>query len=126
MPATLDHTVVRSHDRFAGARFLAELIGEPEPREFGPFASLALAGGVTLDYLDVEGEIASQHLAFLVSDEEFDTVLAKVVERELPYFADPHAEKPQEINHHFGGRGFYLADPDGHWLEFITHTYVIE
>ncbi|MER6910598.1 VOC family protein [Streptomyces sp. NPDC000594] len=126
MPARLDHTVVHSHDRFAGARFLAELIDEPEPKEFGPFAVVPLANGVSLDYLDSEDGFPSQHLAFLVTEDEFDTILRKVVDRELPYFADPHAQQPQQVNHHFGGRGFYVADPDGHWLEFLTHTYVID
>lgn len=35
-------------------------------------------------------------------------------------------EKPQRINHLFGGRGVYLDDPDGHSIEFITRTYVID
>ncbi|MFI1397779.1 VOC family protein [Streptomyces sp. NPDC020681] len=126
MPARLDHTIVHSRDRWAGARFLAELIGEPEPRPFGPFASLPLAGGVTLDYLDERRDITSQHLAFLVSEEEFDEIFGRITERELPYWADPMHQQPQKINHHFGGRGVYVDDPDGHSLEFITHTYVIE
>ncbi|MER7045698.1 MULTISPECIES: VOC family protein [Streptomyces] len=125
MPARLDHTIVHSRDRFAGARFLAELIGEPEPKPFGPFASLPLAGGVTLDYLDADGDIVPQHLAFLVSEEEFDGVFGRITERELPYWAGPERNGPQEINHNFGGRGVYIEDPDGHSLEFITHTYVI-
>ncbi|MGW6457000.1 VOC family protein [Streptomyces sp. NPDC055078] len=126
MPARLDHTIVHSRDRFAGARFLAGLIGEPEPKPFGPFAALPLAGGVTLDYLDAEGDIVSQHLAFLVSEEEFDDIFARITERELPYWADPAATRPQQINHHYGGRGVYILDPDGHSLEFITHTYVAD
>lgn len=125
MPARLDHTIVHSRDRFASARFLAELIGEPEPTPFGPFACLPLDGGVTLDYLDSSSEIVSQHLAFLVSEDEFDVIFARMTERELPYWADPAHEQPQRINHLFGGRGVYLDDPDGHSIEFITHTYVV-
>ncbi|MET9554929.1 VOC family protein [Streptomyces sp. NPDC006645] len=126
MPARLDHTIVHSRDRFASARFLAELIGEPGPKSFGPFASLPLDGGVTLDYLDTSSEIVSQHLAFLVSEDEFDEIFGRLTERELPYWADPTHEKPQRINHLFGGRGVYLDDPDGHSIEFITRTYVID
>ena len=29
-----------------------------------------------------------------------------------------------EINHLYGGRGFYFRDPNGHLLEVITHSYV--
>jgi catechol 2,3-dioxygenase-like lactoylglutathione lyase family enzyme len=126
VPARLDHTIVHSRDRFAGARFLAELIGAPEPKRFGPFASLPLEGGVSLDYLDERSEITSQHLAFLVSEDEFDEIFGRISDRELPYWADPMHEKPQQINHLFGGRGVYIDDPDGHSLEFITHTYVID
>ncbi|MCI3224273.1 VOC family protein [Streptomyces sp. NP-1717] len=128
MPARLDHTIVHSRDRFASARFLAELIDEPEPKAFGPFASLPLDGGVTLDYLDAspDSDIVSQHLAFLVSEDEFDEIFGRMKDRELPYWADPRHEQPQRINHHHGGRGVYLDDPDGHSLEFITHTYVMD
>ncbi|MGW3628134.1 VOC family protein [Streptomyces sp. NPDC000880] len=126
MPPRLDHTIVHSRDRFAGARFLAELIGGPEPKPFGPFASLPLEGGVTLDYLDERGRITSQHLAFLVSEGEFDEIFGRITDRELPYWADPAHDKPQQINHLFGGRGVYIDDPDGHSIEFITHTYVTD
>ncbi|MBT2508154.1 VOC family protein [Streptomyces sp. ISL-98] len=127
MPARLDHTIVRSRDRFAAAQFLTELIGAPEAKPFGPFASVSLENGVTLDYLDDDSErIVSQHLAFLVPDDEFDEIFARVRERELPYWADPFHQEPQEINHHHQGRGFYIDDPDGHSIEFITHTYVID
>ncbi|MFV0129696.1 VOC family protein [Streptomyces sp. HMX112] len=125
MPARLDHTIVRSRDRFAGARFLTELMAAPEPKPFGPFASVPLEGGVTLDYIDDPSpEIASQHLAFLVSEEEFDQILGRIEERGLLYWADPHHHQPQEINHLHKGRGVYIDDPDGHSIEFLTHTYV--
>lgn len=125
MPARFDHTIVHVTDRFAGARFLADLIGGPRPKENGPFAALTLDGGVTLDYLDQrQGPHPSQHLAFLVSEDEFDEVFARIVRREIRYWADPALEKAGEIYHLFGGRGVYLEDPDGHLLEFLT--YVVE
>ncbi|MEU7280856.1 VOC family protein [Streptomyces sp. NPDC045431] len=127
MPARLDHTIVRSRDRFAGARFLTDLLAAPEPKPFGPFAGVALDGGVTLDYLDDDSErIVPQHLAFLVSEDEFDEIFGRIKERGLPYWADPHHHEPQRINHHHGGRGVYVDDPDGHSIEFITHTYVVD
>ena len=30
---------------------------------------------------------------------------------------------PGQINHHWGGRGVYFEDPDGHFLELITKPY---
>ncbi|MEU6487777.1 VOC family protein [Streptomyces sp. NPDC046887] len=127
MPARLDHTIVRSRDRFAGARFLTGLLDAPEPTAFGPFASVPLDGGVTLDYMEVAaGEVAWQHLAFLVSEKEFDAIFERIRRRELAYWADPFHQEPQTINHLHGGRGVYVDDPDGHSIEFITHTYVSE
>jgi hypothetical protein len=41
----------------------------------------------------------------------------------LAYWADPAREKPGEIYRHFGGRGIYFDDPDGHFLEVMTRPY---
>ncbi|MCM2392249.1 VOC family protein [Streptomyces albipurpureus] len=125
MPARLDHTIVHVNDRFAGARFLADLLGGPQPKENGPFAALTLDGGVTLDYLDQrQGPHPSQHLAFLVSEDEFDDIYAKIVARQIPHWADPTQQTAGETYRLFGGRGVYVEDPDGHLLEFLT--YVVE
>ncbi|MGD3107714.1 VOC family protein [Streptomyces sp. YGL11-2] len=122
----LDHTIVHSTDRFASARFLAGLLNAPEPKAFGPFAALKLDNGVALDYAEhVAGgrEFVPTHYAFLVTEDEFDGIMARIQERELAYWADPLHTKPQEINHHDGGRGVYINDPDGHNMEFLTRTY---
>ncbi|MEU5402004.1 VOC family protein [Streptomyces sp. NPDC005963] len=121
MPARLDHTIVHVSDRFAGARFLSELLDGPEPVVNGPFVAVTLEGGVTLDYLDErEGPQPSQHLAFRVSEEEFEGIFARVVERRLTYWADPARQTPGETFRRHDGRGLYLDDPDGHLLEFLT------
>ena len=64
-----------------------------------------------------------QHYAFLVDDERFDEILARVQARGSPYTADPQRSKPQEINTNHGGRGFYYFDPAGHGLEVLTRPY---
>ncbi|MFF5205679.1 VOC family protein [Streptosporangium sp. NPDC000396] len=127
MPAQLDHLIVHSSDRFASARFVTDLLGAPEPKAYGPFATVPLANGVTVDYADslvAPDRIVSQHLAFLVSEDEFDEIYARIVERELPHWADPGHQEPQRINHLHRGRGVYVDDPDGHAIEFLTHPYV--
>jgi catechol 2,3-dioxygenase-like lactoylglutathione lyase family enzyme len=118
----LNHTIIHVRDKELSARFLAELFGLPEPRSWGPFCMVELAGGVTLDYCD-HADPQPTHYAFLVSDAEFDAILGRIRERGLTYWADPAATQPGEINHHFGGRGVYWADPDGHYLEIITKPY---
>ncbi|GAB3903792.1 VOC family protein [Microbispora bryophytorum] len=127
--AQLDHTIVHSSDRFESARFLTGLLGESEPGAFGPFATVRVGNGVTIDYADSivdRDRIVMQHLAFLVSEEEFDDICARIAERGLPYWGGPHHLEPQQINHRHHGRGVYVDDPDGHAIEFLTHPYVEE
>ncbi|MGY5126225.1 VOC family protein [Streptomyces nigrescens] len=121
----LDHTIVHSTDRFASARFLADLLGVPGPQAFGPFAALKMDNGVALDYAEhvAGGEFVPTHYAFLVTEEEFDGIFGRIQERGLSYWADPMHSKPQEINTLDGGRGVYILDPDGHNMEFLTRTY---
>jgi catechol 2,3-dioxygenase-like lactoylglutathione lyase family enzyme len=78
---------------------------------------------VSLDFLATDGEIASQHYAFLVSEAEFDQIFARIRQRDLAYWADPGQRQRGEINHGDGGRGLYFEDPNGHLLEIITRPY---
>ena len=58
-----------------------------------------------------------------MSDDDFDAIFGRIVDRGLEYWADPAKRQPGEINHHYGGRGVYFPDPDGHFLEIITRPY---
>ncbi|MGH3506451.1 MAG: VOC family protein [Nocardioidaceae bacterium] len=122
MPVDLNHTIVYCRDKGASAGFLAEILGLPAPSSFGPFAVVQLSNGVSLDFLE-EGEVHPQHYAFLVGEDEFDQIHQRLVERSLPYWADPAQRHAQEVNTKDGGRGLYWADPDGHLLEIITVPY---
>ena len=123
MAVELNHTIVAASDAAASAQFLAEVMGLGEPVPFGPFMVVDTANGVSLDFIDSDGEITSQHYAFLVSEDEFDQIFGRVQERNLQYWADPGRRRPGEINHNDGGRGVYFPDPDGHFLEIITRPY---
>jgi catechol 2,3-dioxygenase-like lactoylglutathione lyase family enzyme len=79
--------------------------------------------GVDLAFHSVDGEIAPQHYAFLVSEAEFDEIFQRIQDRGLSYWADPARSKLGEINHADGGRGVYFPDPDGHLLEILTRPY---
>jgi len=120
-----NHHIVHARDPEASARFLTDLLGLPEPTHFGPFVVVATDNGVTLDFMgtDDPAYLVPNHYAFLVSEEEFDAILGRVVERGLEHWADPQRSEPGRINHHDGGRGVYWADPDGHLLEIITRPY---
>jgi catechol 2,3-dioxygenase-like lactoylglutathione lyase family enzyme len=122
MAPALNHTIVHVRDRRAAAREVASVLGLPEPKEWGPFAILELGNGVSLDFANHD-DPTSQHYAFLVTEEEFDGVLARVLGRGLQIWADPRQKRPGEINVNDGGRGFYWPGPDGHWLEAMTRPY---
>jgi hypothetical protein len=48
---------------------------------------------------------------------------SRIRARNLPYWADPGKKLAGQHNTHFGGRGVYWEDPDGHLLEIITRPY---
>jgi catechol 2,3-dioxygenase-like lactoylglutathione lyase family enzyme len=123
MAAALNHTIVWCRDRHKSSAFMAEMLGLPEPRTFLHFEIVEAANGVSLDFMEKDGPVAPQHYAFLVSDAEFDAGMARIRDKGQTYWADPARQDPGEINRHWGGRGVYFEDPDGHLLEMITKPY---
>jgi len=123
MGAQLNHTIVWSKDQEVSSRFLADMLGRPPPTRFGHFHVVELDNGVSMDFAEREGDLASQHYAFLIGEADFDAVLARIHDRKLDHWADPGRRRAGEINHHDGGRGVYFPDPDGHLLEVITRPY---
>jgi catechol 2,3-dioxygenase-like lactoylglutathione lyase family enzyme len=123
MTVQLNHTIVWCRDQQVSATFLSEMLGLAQPLRFGPFLVVESDNGVSLDYHEHDGEIASQHYAFLIGEDDFDAVFARIVERKLEHWADPGRSRRGQINHNDGGRGVYFTDPDGHLLEVITRPY---
>lgn len=119
----LNHTIVWCRDKRTSATFLSEVLGLPSAELFGPFLVVGLDNGVSLDFHEVKGDVASQHYAFLISEPEFDRIFDRIRDRALDYWADPGLHRPGEINRSDGGRGVYFKDPDGHLLEVITRPY---
>ncbi|MBC9730000.1 VOC family protein [Streptomyces sp. TRM68367] len=128
LPATgvhLNHTAVYASDRHLSAEFIAVILGLEVGRPFGPFLPVDLGNGVTLDYYEQRTEpIQPQHYAFLVPDDQFDTMIARLEAVGVTYYADPDHTDPGRINDLFGGRGAYFDDPDGHNMEIMTRPYV--
>lgn len=109
MSIQLNHTIVWCRDKRRSATFLVEMLGLGPASRFGPFLVVDLSNGVSLDFHDTDGEISSQHYAFLVGEEEFDGIFARIDARNLAYWADPGRTKVGEINRHDGGRGLYFS-----------------
>jgi catechol 2,3-dioxygenase-like lactoylglutathione lyase family enzyme len=122
MAAQLNHTIIWCSDQARSARFLADMLGRPEPTHLGPFDMVELDNGVSMDFMSKQGPVAVQHYAFLIDEADFDAVMGRIHERGLDYWADPMRSHPGEINHRLGGRGVYFPDPDGHFLEVLTRA----
>lgn len=104
---------------------MADILGLPAPTHFGPFTVVQTANEVSLDFIQTDDEkyLQPNHYAFLVSEEEWDQIFARIRSRGLRYWADPGQKMEGEINTHDGGRGVYWEDPDRHLLEIITRPY---
>ena len=125
MPIDLNHTIVHSRSREESAAFLADLFGLEVGPPYGPFLPVSTSNGVALDYLTVgaDAEIAIQHYAFLVSEEEFDEIWGRIKDQGITYYPEPFLQSENQINHNDGGRGLYFLDPSGHGMEIITVPY---
>jgi catechol 2,3-dioxygenase-like lactoylglutathione lyase family enzyme len=123
MAAKLNHTIVHARNKRASAEFYRSVFGFGAPVAFGPFVGVRTGNEVTLDFFETDERFDLNHYAFLVSETEFDEIFARVKARGLAYWADPGRKEAGRINTHFGGRGVYFEDPDGHLLEIITQPY---
>jgi catechol 2,3-dioxygenase-like lactoylglutathione lyase family enzyme len=123
MTIKLNHTIVHAHDQRASADFVSAILGLGAPVPFGPFLGVQTGNEVTLDFLETDEEIQTQHYAFLVSEPEFDEIFRRIQARELPYWADPGRRQLDTINTRDGGRGVYFEDPSGNLLEILTRPY---
>ena len=123
MAIQFNHTILYAHDSEASAKFLAEMLGLSAPARWGPFVVVKTDNGTNLDFMDTDGEITSQHYAFLVEESDFDAIFERIRARKLAYLADPGQTQPNQINHRDGGRGLYFEEPNGHFLEIITRPY---
>jgi len=82
MAIQLNHTIVACRDKKRSSTFLAEMLGLPRAKPFGPFLVVDTANGVSLAFLEDDGDpIASQHYAFLIGEDDFDAVFGRIRER---------------------------------------------
>jgi catechol 2,3-dioxygenase-like lactoylglutathione lyase family enzyme len=123
MAVQLNHTIVHVRDKRAAAQFLADILGLAAPTPYGPFFVVQVDNDVSLDFADDLAPPNPQHYAFLVGEDEFDQIFARIVGRGLPYWADPGHRTANQINTNDGGRGLYWEDPSGNNLEIITRPY---
>lgn len=108
MPISLNHIIVWSSDPAHSSRFLATILGLPPPVRFGHFEVVQLDNDVTLDFAVSQAPIQSQHLAFLIGEDDFDPILGRIRAQGLGYWADPMRTRPGEIIAMMADRAFIL------------------
>ncbi|MEU9204896.1 VOC family protein [Streptomyces sp. NPDC048332] len=122
MTVELNHTIVPARDPQASAQFLADILGLGVDPPLAHFTPVTLANQVSLDY-DQADDFEPHHYAFMVSEQEFDTALARIQHGGITHYGDPacretgqtyHSKRPE------GRRGTYFRDPDGHLMEILT------
>jgi catechol 2,3-dioxygenase-like lactoylglutathione lyase family enzyme len=118
MAITLNHTIVPAHDKVAAARFFAKIFGLKRGRT-GYFAPVRVNKALTLLF-DTDKGFASHHLAFHVSDREFNAIFRRIKKAKLAFGSAPWSLDDGKLNNWGGGRGLYFTDPDGHVLELMT------
>lgn len=123
MSIQLNHTIIRAKNAKKSAEFLTDILGLPSPTLFGPFIVVQTDNAVSLDFRTTSEEIEPRHFAFLISEEEFEAIFTRILQKNIMYWADPGRKSPEKINYNDGGRGCYFLDPDGHLLEIITQPY---
>jgi catechol 2,3-dioxygenase-like lactoylglutathione lyase family enzyme len=121
MPIVLNHTIVPARDKVASAQLFAQLFGLRFEGTSGHFAPVQVNDTLTLDF-DNRDTFEPHHLAFHVSEEEFDAILGRVKAAEMAYGSEPSAQDNGQINTRRGGRGVYFRDPNGHSLELLTRA----
>ena len=124
MKPQLNHLIVWATDRRAAAQTFADVMGMGPPTDYGHFTQVEAGNGVMLDFADTDADPSGMHLAFLVTERQFDEIFDRITERAMPYWADPRRKESDRINHHDGGRGVYFGDPHTNvgW-EIITRPY---
>lgn len=125
MEITLNHTIVHSHDNVLSAKFYEKIFGFEYLKEWGHFAVLKVNSTLTFDFMNKK-EFTSQHYAFKVSEEQFTEIFNRLKENKVIYGSGPSRLNDMRINYHYGGRGVYFKDPNGHVLEILTADYVID
>ena len=124
MTIELDHVIVSARDQVASARLLAELLGVPwAERAVGPFSAVYVNAGLTLDFISTDESFPIEHFCFRVADDEFDSILHRIVEAGIAYRSDVRGPVDRKVNTQLGGRIVYWNEPEGHQWEILTVSY---
>ena len=92
MSVELNHTIIPAKDKWASAKFLADILNLEAGPEWGHFVPVKTANGVTLDFSD-SADFRPQHYAFLFSEAEFDAALSRIRAAGVAHYANFRRER---------------------------------
>jgi catechol 2,3-dioxygenase-like lactoylglutathione lyase family enzyme len=122
MTVQLDHFIVSCRDQVASAKFLAELLGVPwAEKGAGPFSPVYINDGLTLDFIETDEDFPVEHYCFRVSQEEFDSILARIRAAGIEYRSTVRGPVDMQVSTQYGN--IYWNEPDGHQWEMLTVSY---
>ena len=122
MKVELDHTIVPSRDKVAGARLLGELLGVPwAPSDIGPFAPVYVNDGLTLDFIDTDEDFPVYHFCFRVSAADFAAILERIRDAGIAFRSEVRGPVDLRVREQYGN--VYWNEPDGHQWEMLTVSY---
>jgi len=122
MAIQLDHIIVPSRDKHAGAKALAALLDVPWGESLGEFVAVYANEGLTLDFADRE-RFERYHVCFRVDDAGFDAIFGRIKAAGIAYRSRPHGDNDFTVNTRLGGKNLYWEDTDGHLWEILTVSY---
>jgi hypothetical protein len=124
MTIDLDHFIVPSRDKAAAGKRLAELLGvQSAPAQIGPFYSVFVNDGLTLDFVDSEEAFPVHHYCFRVTPADFDAIFDRIRKAGISYRSTPHGPMDMKVNTDHDGKIVYWTEPDGHYWEILTVSY---
>ena len=124
MTVHLDHLMVPSRDKAAGARLLAGLLGVAWSESgIGPFAAVYVNDGLTLDFDQWSEPVPLIHYCFRVDERDFEAILGRIRVAGIAYRSQVHGPVDSCIDTRHGARIVYWNEPDGHQWEMLTASY---
>jgi catechol 2,3-dioxygenase-like lactoylglutathione lyase family enzyme len=122
----LDHLILKINDAEASVRFYTEILGFADEGTDGPFAVLRVSPDLTLQ-LAAWGTQGGEHLAFALSEAEFEACFARVREAEIAYgdsfAAVGNMRGPgSETGARGAGPTIYFFDPNQHLIEIRCYA----
>jgi catechol 2,3-dioxygenase-like lactoylglutathione lyase family enzyme len=116
----IDHLGLPATNAEEAAQWFSEILGLQAPVADGPdgdMYNVRLSSASSVLFV-TEASVASQHMAFGVSEANFTAIVDRLRERGIPFGNDPEDPANGTTLDPLGGKGrVYFSNPDGHFLE---------